>query len=903
MFISSSITMKQEAHDPCSHSNGTPRVLLVVSKCPGLVCCGIVSAWTWSATLLQSSTAAYIHLVSAALGQWYGAGGSIQVAMFGMVAAKVKMNANGAHMFLEIVKVCFGTTAHIVFTIYASLFCVLAGGAASVNALTGMNLLAAYFLLQLALRLSEVSTCIESAQIKRDIIGDRQRSFQDLRDIGKGLNHVSVNLKAIMLGGLSWFAVPWAFGSCLDLSALFSSSANTNTMSPPLFPTYPFPLSPEQTSAGIAAPAAAAVLMGKGGAMALLLVVFMAVTSAAGAEFIAVSSVVIYRTYWNPQATGAKILHTVNVDLGWVRTFPDIIPSGLNRVASVVLRSAHASRAFTMWFHYGSNSRDAGMDDRMLEDQWRHHHHEPRIANIGQPDNYDFEGTRAIAMLNSSENNDPDSDVVSGEKREKSNFEVGPTDVTQEDPLCRETLQRVFRRAAWYSNQQCPRLSFLSGGYTACVVMGESHRPSSPVIRVFLALRVQRAVLHILGGMLYCVGFHERDVQRYSSLAGAVEGDGSDLEETWTARDYKIVIVDPHFTSRLNGGRHILRIIPKMLIGPEHRRRGCNIAMSIRLNDSKFDFGGLSTFQQFAGIGCRSSCNIKNMMFFGFTSGARCAYGVPVRDLCNDEFGLQSLAIVDVLMILEYFWFVSDEFRLVWPRVRKSIEAKLFLVTRMQSGVSNDAKDCRSWYSYQTAMIQWLLLAVEVILMRQVYKIFQKDKYITGLLFVFAGAQIAAMAWRYFRGTSRLSEVSRDWLKITVRDGSCTTIAVIDEWKHCFLVGRIVINQEKFRESQKSQKSDGNDPHGWTTLLEVEPEGIAPFDDPDAYPESPSDLKVESTTHVSTSFDSESDVGTTDITDERPCEMAEDDMSPSGCSLTFTHTETGISGEGSGSRN
>lgn len=41
----------------------------------------------------------------------------------------------------------------------------------------------------------------------------------------------------------------------------------------PKFPTYPNPLSDAQTSAGLAAPAAAAVLMGKGGAVAILLVV------------------------------------------------------------------------------------------------------------------------------------------------------------------------------------------------------------------------------------------------------------------------------------------------------------------------------------------------------------------------------------------------------------------------------------------------------------------------------------------------------------------------------------------------------------------------------------------------------------------------------------------------------
>lgn len=85
----------------------------------------------------------------------------------------------------------------------------------------------------------------------------------------------------------------------------------------PNYPTYPNPLSAAQSSAGLAAPAAAAVLMGKGGAVAVLLVVLyvflrlpkftenkidtsfrdsMAVTSAASAELIAVSSIVCVAT-------------------------------------------------------------------------------------------------------------------------------------------------------------------------------------------------------------------------------------------------------------------------------------------------------------------------------------------------------------------------------------------------------------------------------------------------------------------------------------------------------------------------------------------------------------------------------------------------------------------------------
>jgi urea-proton symporter len=50
--------------------------------------------------------------------------------------------------------------------------------------------------------------------------------------------------------------------------------------------------------------------MGKGGAMLILLMLFMAVTSTGSAEQIAVSSLVAYdgyRTYINPKATGKDV--------------------------------------------------------------------------------------------------------------------------------------------------------------------------------------------------------------------------------------------------------------------------------------------------------------------------------------------------------------------------------------------------------------------------------------------------------------------------------------------------------------------------------------------------------------------------------------------------------------------
>jgi hypothetical protein len=38
-----------------------------------------------------------------------------------------------------------------------------------------------------------------------------------------------------------------------------------------------------------------------------------------------------------------------------------------------------------------------------------------------------------------------------------------------------------------------------------------------------------------------CMGFYERDLQRYSSLVGVAEGDGCYLKETWRACVYEIV--------------------------------------------------------------------------------------------------------------------------------------------------------------------------------------------------------------------------------------------------------------------------------------------------------------------------------------------------------------------------
>lgn len=75
--------------------------------------------------------------------------------MFSVLACKTKMNAPRCHTYLEIIKVRYGTLAHLVFIFFAFVTNILVGsqlllgGSAVVTSLTGMNVYAAIFLIPL----------------------------------------------------------------------------------------------------------------------------------------------------------------------------------------------------------------------------------------------------------------------------------------------------------------------------------------------------------------------------------------------------------------------------------------------------------------------------------------------------------------------------------------------------------------------------------------------------------------------------------------------------------------------------------------------------------------------------------------------------------------------------------
>ena len=117
----------------------------------GLTASVIVSQWTWAATLLQSSNVAWQYGVSGPF--WYASGATIQVLLFGILAINLKKIAPSAHTVCEIVRARWGKPAHLTFLVFCFLANIIVtsmlilGGAATVQALTGMDYrLAAFFI-------------------------------------------------------------------------------------------------------------------------------------------------------------------------------------------------------------------------------------------------------------------------------------------------------------------------------------------------------------------------------------------------------------------------------------------------------------------------------------------------------------------------------------------------------------------------------------------------------------------------------------------------------------------------------------------------------------------------------------------------------------------------------------
>ncbi|KAK7062641.1 hypothetical protein VNI00_000129 [Paramarasmius palmivorus] len=539
---------------------------------PGLIASGIVSAWTWAATLLQSSAVAYKYGISGPW--WYGAGATIQVLLFAMLAAKLKLNAPYAHTWLEIVGARWGKTAHLVFmffgmstNIIVSSMLIL-GGSATVTDLTGMSTIAACFLIPLGVaiyvvvggmrstllcdythtavlfaiifvfvftvyatspkigsphKMHELLTKAAEANPVAgnahgsyitmrsknglifgviNIIGNFATVFQDQAYWQRAIaSRPATTVKAYLLGGLSWFAIPFTLATTLGLAAV-ALRGDPEMRS----------LSAADVSAGLPAPAAAAALLGQSGAAAMLILLFLAVTSATSAELIAVSSMLTYdvykvrtfalpgsppyvriQKYINPNATENQILRMghwmvalysvvmglagliffyIGVSMGWLYTFMGVILGSAVAPIALCITWSKANKwgciggavagfaaGIIAWLVTTStlnggviNVTTSGGDYEMLAGNLASIGVGAIIATVTSfiwPDNYDFESTRAM--------NRPEPAVrelqfdSDDEKKAKDTPSVSETSPDPEDELDPVALNKAFRFAAYCS--------------------------------------------------------------------------------------------------------------------------------------------------------------------------------------------------------------------------------------------------------------------------------------------------------------------------------------------------------------------------------------------------------------------------------------------------------------------
>ncbi|KAL2022933.1 hypothetical protein VTK56DRAFT_4148 [Thermocarpiscus australiensis] len=342
----------------------------------GLVAAAVVSSWTWAATLLQSTGVCYRYGISGPFWYASGATVQILLFATLAIELKRRAPNAHTYLeivkarygtFTHIVFLVFGLATNVLVSLM-----LIVGGSATVNALTGMHTIAAIYLLPVGVVAytlvgglkatiltdwahtfilllviivfalttyashdvlgspSAVYDLLVQAAARHPVDGNKDGSYLTMQS-REGAIFFVINIvgnfgtvfldngyynKAIaaspvhalpgyILGGLCWFAIPWLTSTTMGLAALALEST-------PWFPTYPDRMTDADVSAGLVLPYAAVALLGKGGAVGTLLIVFMAVTSATSSQLIAVSTICtydLYRSYFNPKASGKRLIH------------------------------------------------------------------------------------------------------------------------------------------------------------------------------------------------------------------------------------------------------------------------------------------------------------------------------------------------------------------------------------------------------------------------------------------------------------------------------------------------------------------------------------------------------------------------------------------------------------------
>ncbi|KAJ6781649.1 hypothetical protein PWT90_01399 [Aphanocladium album] len=386
----------------------------------GLTASAVISSWLWSTAILASSLVGYNFGAAGPFWFAAGCSPMIVFFAVLGIACKLRIpEAHTLLEIVRIRYGKLGHLVWIVLCLINNIIAIanmLLGASAAISALTGMHIIAATFLLPVGVIIytfvggikatfltdyfhtfvitaivcfftikvwltpeigspAALFDTITQLAVNRPVSGNHNGSYLTMTSknaILFGIIHTLSNFGLVIMdtgffakafsaaphavvpgyivGGIAYFAIPWSLGTIMSLSALALEQY-------PIFPTYPRLMTPLEVSNGLVLPYAAVAVAGKGGAVAVLLMVFMAVTSTISAQVISVSSIIsfdIYRQYINREAKDrdairwshigvvgfglfaaafSTALHYGKVDLGWtlymlgVLTCPGIFPT------------------------------------------------------------------------------------------------------------------------------------------------------------------------------------------------------------------------------------------------------------------------------------------------------------------------------------------------------------------------------------------------------------------------------------------------------------------------------------------------------------------------------------------------------------------------------------------------
>jgi SSS family transporter len=332
----------------------------------GLIASSIVSAWTWAATLLQSSTVTYQFGLAGSF--WYAAGASIQVILFSILAIELKRKAPMTHTFPEMIYVRFGKHSHKVFLFFALMTntivtaMLVLGGAAVINSLTGVDITVAAFLIPVGIILytifgglkatffaeylnaalifvvvlvfvtviyfvtpdiggiSGMYDKLTTASTLKPVEGNAMGAYLTLASTGAlifGVINLVGNFGTVFVDQSYWqraiAARPRAAtgGFIVGGLAWFAIPFTLATALGLAAIATGVTLSQSEIDLGLVAPTAATNLMGDIGAILILTILFTAVTAAGSSQLVSVSSLVTYdvfRTYIKPSSTGRELM-------------------------------------------------------------------------------------------------------------------------------------------------------------------------------------------------------------------------------------------------------------------------------------------------------------------------------------------------------------------------------------------------------------------------------------------------------------------------------------------------------------------------------------------------------------------------------------------------------------------